>query len=288
MNLTAATTGGAGRDRADMWPRVLFSKHTPVGAVWTLPPFGRVRWCVAARSPVKPTRSFVARGRALRVDRRSSATPTRKNESPDPEQENKMIITLSSPKSGNGVTVTAALLALTASISQHTTIVDLAGDQLSALGVTAVGHRQIEVTAQLTVIDAATDTTDEQHRQITECETQGELVIIDAGRADHPIHDLLDADTRRLWVLRCCYLTLRRAASATYRPDEIIMVREPQRALHERDVEQALGVKVTAIIDLDPGIARAVDAGLLAARPPRHASAALRHLLQPTLEAKAS
>jgi hypothetical protein len=199
-----------------------------------------------------------------------------------------MIITLSSPKPGNGVTVTAALLALTASATQHTTIIDLAGDQLPALGETDDSHRQIEVTADLTVIDATNDTTAEQHQQIIDCETRGDLVIVDAGRADHPIHDLLHGDTRRVWVMRCCYLTLRRAVTATPRPDEIIMIREPQRALNQRDIEQAVGVKVTTVIDLDPGIARAVDAGLLAARLPRRAGAALRLLVRPTVEMRAS
>jgi hypothetical protein len=199
-----------------------------------------------------------------------------------------MIITLSSPKPGNGVTVTAALLALTASTTQHTTIIDLAGDQLPALGETDDGHRQIEVTADLTVIDATGDTTAEQHRQIIDCEAQGELVIVDAGRADHPIHALLDTNTRRVWVMRCCYLTLRRAVTATPRPDEIIVIREPQRALNQRDIEQAVGVRVAMAIDLDPGIARAVDAGLLAARLPRPTAAELRQMLRPNVEMRAS
>jgi hypothetical protein len=199
-----------------------------------------------------------------------------------------MIITVSSPKPGTGVTVTAALLAITASTTQHTTIVDLAGDQLSALGVTAVGHRQIEVTSQLTVIDASADTADEQHRQIIECETNGELVIVDTGTADHPIHDLLGTNLRRVWVMRACYLTVRRAVAATHRPDEIILIREPQRALGQRDIEQAVGVKVAMVIDIDPDIARAVDAGLLATRMPRRAAAAMRQMAQPSNETKAS
>jgi hypothetical protein len=199
-----------------------------------------------------------------------------------------MIITLSSPKPGNGVTVTATLLALTASTTQHTTIIDLAGDQLAALGTTEADRRQIEVTSHLTVIDATGDTADEQHHQIIESEAQGELVIVDAGRADHPIHALLNGDTRRVWVMRCCYLTLRRAVTATSRPDEIIVIREPQRALNQRDIEQAVGVRVAMVIDLDPGIARAVDAGLLAARLPRPTAAELRQMLRPNVEMRAS
>jgi hypothetical protein len=42
------------------------------------------------------------------------------------------------------------------------------------------------------------------------------------------------------------------------------------------------------VIDLDPGIARAVDAGLLAARLPRPTAADLRQMLRPNVEMRAS
>jgi hypothetical protein len=190
-----------------------------------------------------------------------------------------MIITFSSPKPGTGVTVTAALAAITASTTRHVTIVDLAGDQLSALGITAVEHRQIEVTDRLTVIDATTDPVDEQHQAITAAHQRDHLVTVDAGASDHPIHDLLP-NARRVWVIRACYLTLRRAVATTRRPDEIVLIHEPGRALTDRDIEHTLGSTITAIIDIDPAIARAVDAGLLPARPPRTATAALRPLTE--------
>jgi hypothetical protein len=188
-----------------------------------------------------------------------------------------MIITFSSPKPGTGVTITAALAAITASTTRHVTIVDLAGDQLSALGVTAIGHHHIEVTNRITVIDATTDPTGEQHQAITDAHQRDDLVIVDVGAAGHPVHDLLP-DARRVWVLRACYLTLRHAVATTHRPDQIVLIREPGRALTERDIEHTLASTVTAVIDIDPAIARAVDAGLLAARPPRTATAALRPL----------
>jgi hypothetical protein len=83
-----------------------------------------------------------------------------------------------------------------------------------------------------------------------------------------------------VWVIRACYLTLRRAVATTQRSDEIVLVREPGRALTERDIEHAVSSTVTAVIDIDPAIARAVDAGLLAARSPRTAAAALRSLTE--------
>jgi hypothetical protein len=81
-----STVSPADRDEGRDPGECVVHHDTLPGEVWTLPPDGRVRWCVAARLPVKPTRSFVTRGQALRVDRRSSATPTRKNESPTPNR----------------------------------------------------------------------------------------------------------------------------------------------------------------------------------------------------------
>ena len=52
-------------------------------------------------------------------------------------------------------------------------------------------------------------------------------------------------------------------------PRPVVLLREPQRALTAVDVELAVGAPVVATIDVDPAVARAVDAGLLVGRPPR-------------------
>jgi hypothetical protein len=80
-----------------------------------------------------------------------------------------------------------------------------------------------------------------------------------------------------LLVIRPCYLALRRAVALPVRPSGVVLVREPGRALTKRDVEDALGVEVRAELELDPQIARAVDAGLLARRLPRELAQRLRH-----------
>ena len=54
-----------------------------------------------------------------------------------------------------------------------------------------------------------------------------------------------------------------------WRPDGVVLVAEPGRALRVPDIERTLGVPVVATISHDPAVARAVDAGLLAARLPR-------------------
>ena len=77
--------------------------------------------------------------------------------------------------------------------------------------------------------------------------------------------------------MRPCFLALRRAVAAPVRPSGVVLVREPGRSLGRRDVEDALQVPVCAEVDLEPAVARAVDAGLLATRLPRSLAHALRH-----------
>jgi hypothetical protein len=93
-------------------------------------------------------------------------------------------------------------------------------------------------------------------------------VIVDAGTRPPP-PPLTDAADQTLLVTRPCYLALRRAVSTPDRPTGIVLVSEPGRALRAADVERAVGVPVVTQLDLDPAVARAVDAGLLAARLPR-------------------
>ena len=82
--------------------------------------------------------------------------------------------------------------------------------------------------------------------------------------------------THSLLVLRPCYLALRRAVSSPLRPSGVVLVREDGRALSELDIEAVLGVPVTARVRVSHAVARAVDAGLLAAHLPRSLSHDLR------------
>lgn len=69
-------------------------------------------------------------------------------------------------------------------------------------------------------------------------------------------------------VTRLCYLALRKAVAAEWKPSSIIVIREPGRALDVKDAERCLARSAVAIIDVDPAVARSIDAGLLAARMP--------------------
>ena len=100
-------------------------------------------------------------------------------------------------------------------------------------------------------------------------------VTIDAGTHVPPTALAARAD-RSLLVTRPCYLSLRRAVRSAVRPTGVILVDEPGRGLGPRDIEHAIGAPVEAIVSIDPSVARAVDAGLLASRLPRVMTRALR------------
>ncbi len=196
-----------------------------------------------------------------------------------------MITVLSSPKPGSGTTTTAALLALTIrqTTGGHAHIVDLCGDQPAVLGITIRPGSTTDVAARLTLHDLADATTDEQVAAICRLAQTAEDVIVDAGPSTHPIHPLLPASTVRCcWVLRPCYLALRKAMALTHRPNHVIMLDEIGRALTATDIETVTGTPVVATIDIHPLIARAIDAGLLTARPPQPAVTALTALIHGT------
>ena len=81
----------------------------------------------------------------------------------------------------------------------------------------------------------------------------------------------------RSWSPDACYLALRRAGSVPLRPTGVVLVVEPGRSLDRRDVEHRLGVPVVASVAVDPAVARAVDAGVLAVRLPRALAREVRH-----------
>ncbi len=106
----------------------------------------------------------------------------------------------------------------------------------------------------------------------------GDLGLAGDGHTplDHLRSALLDAAHTSLLVTRPCYLALRRAARSNVAADGVVLIREPGRSLDRSDVEGLLATPVVAEIDVDPAVARAVDAGLLARHAPRHLHRALR------------
>ncbi len=105
----------------------------------------------------------------------------------------------------------------------------------------------------------------------------GGHVWVDAGTGSPP-RDLADAVEHRWLVTRACYLSLHRAARGATRPTGVVLVDEPGRSLRRRDVERSAGASIVATIHLDPKVARAVDSGLLASRPPQTIRRELRRV----------
>jgi hypothetical protein len=188
-------------------------------------------------------------------------------------------------KGGSGTTVVAATLALSPGPAL---LIDLAGDLPAALGVPEPAGPGLHDWAASTAepdrlaaleIDATPDTglIAAGRRQIVATERWELLaerlhrdrrrVIVDAGTGEPP-HALLRAAERAWLVTRPCYLSLRAAVRQTARPNGVVLIDEPGRALGEFEVAAALGAPVVATLLVDPAVARAVDAGLVVARLP--------------------
>lgn len=116
--------------------------------------------------------------------------------------------------------------------------------------------------------------------------------VVDAGVLDHGDLDaragggvsagaaalaVVARAPRSILVIRSCYLALRRAQALPVTPTEVVLVHEPGRRLGRADVERAVAAPIVAEIPVDPLVANAVDAGLLAGRLPRSLERSLRH-----------
>ena len=71
------------------------------------------------------------------------------------------------------------------------------------------------------------------------------------------------------------------ALSPPRRADHVVLVTEPNRSLGPRDVADVLGAVPITVVPWDPAVARAIDAGLLAARLPRCLGNAVEQLVRP-------
>lgn len=209
--------------------------------------------------------------------------------------------TLYSVKGGSGTSVTAAALAATIGRNLDTgaRLLDLDGDARPILGLPAAlgdDRRAFDYldTGDLRDIDSATILAgyglglldgsgpiecDKRPLDVLLAHFDHTLldagpVVIDAGTIDPHRLDR-DARARRhlldstisVLVLRPCYLALRRALDFGHRPDLVVLIEEPGRALGVSDVRDVLGVEVFPL-PFDPAVARCVDAGLLGSRVP--------------------
>lgn len=224
-----------------------------------------------------------------------------------------MFVVCFSAKGGSGTTVVAAALTLLlADVEQPVLAVDLAGDLPAALGLAeppgpglhdwltadrdvgpaALSRLAVEVGPGAELVPCGNRLPTDRRPWSDRSERWDELAVWLAARDGHVVVDagscapgeLIDRADRALLITRPCYLSLRRAAASGVNPSGVVLIGEPGRALTRGDVSRSLGVDVVAEIPHDPTVARAVDAGLLAARLP----AALRRPLGPVTRAPAA
>lgn len=178
-----------------------------------------------------------------------------------------MTISIYAHKGGVGVTTVAAALAM---VEAHKRAWPHAADPVTILAERA----EIE---DLCAVLGAPQPTDGPDGSPQPCEV-GQLTLYDL-RCGSLIGEPPDfivgyrggAGVTRYVVSRCGYLEARKESRRPMREeraDGLILVMEPGRALTPRDMEAATGVPVVAEIPWDPAVARAIDAGLLAARMP--------------------
>jgi MinD-like ATPase involved in chromosome partitioning or flagellar assembly len=205
-----------------------------------------------------------------------------------------MLVACWSAKGGAGTTVVAATLAvLFARRSPHGALIaDLAGDVPAALGLTdaagpgiadwlaagpdvptdALGRLEHPAGEGLAVLPRGLGTLDDQRAEVLSAllASDDRPVIADCGTSPTGVALTVAAEaTRSILVTRPCFLSLRRAMATPLRPSEVVLLSEPGRALTRADVEDCVGAPVVTEVAVDPHVARAVDAGLLATRLPR-------------------
>lgn len=212
------------------------------------------------------------------------------------------------PKAGVGTSVLAAAVAIEASKTVPTTVVDFGGDLAQILGVEVDGrhgvndwlsatadvepealvHLHVEVAPNLTLLPAGTalpSSTVAVERAVALVEAlrrSEHRVIADvgvlAGMGD-PRAIMCVTGDRTTCVVRGCYLALRRFANLPVAVDDVVEIEEAGRALRTIDIEAVVGMAIAARIPFDPAISRVVDAGLLVSRLPRPLRRGVQDLL---------
>ncbi len=204
-----------------------------------------------------------------------------------------MFIACWSVKGGSGSTVAAASLALvlaSAGGGAGSLLVDLGGDCPAVLGLAeptgpgvgdwlmssadsvALAALEVPATANVQLLPRCSIPAEKPGRLLELAEillADPRPVVVDIGVLTSATTELAAAATVSLLVIRPCYLALRHAVAAAIKPSGIIVVEEPGRSLSSADIATIVGAPVVATVPLDPAIARAVDAGLLATRLPR-------------------
>jgi hypothetical protein len=211
-----------------------------------------------------------------------------------------LLFALWSPKGGSGTSVVAAACALVlARDAAGARLADLGGDQPAIFGLAADPEtgivdwlaagpeapadalERLAVTVAPGVALVPRGTADRALAPLPAAETGAALAValrdgpvptvVDAGTAAAPAaRALVEVADVSVVVLRGCYLALRRAVHSPLlaRAAGVVLVEEAGRSLGPSEVRDVLDRPVLARVPVRAPVARAVDAGVLAARLP--------------------
>ena len=202
-----------------------------------------------------------------------------------------MITVIYAHKAGQGVTTIAATLAmLTSTLRQRTLLIDTGTDLPAVLGLPTADRPGLAEYLTDTAVTLANITTPVRTNLdlITRGDTAPTLNASTYGLLTGGLdnYDTVIIDTApdasewtrhantRVLVTRPCYLALRHATGQR-RPDHLVVITEPGRALNVADIEAVTGTPVTATVPYAAEIARTIDAGNITTRVPRILSRAL-------------
>jgi MinD-like ATPase involved in chromosome partitioning or flagellar assembly len=212
-----------------------------------------------------------------------------------------MLVACWSSKGGAGTTVVAAVLAIVGAErdGRGALLADLAGDLPAVLGapepdgpglagwlaagedvpVDALGRLEQVVAPGVSLLPRGRGPLGADRAAVLSALLAADARVVVADCGNGPVGAagaVVAAADRSILVTRACFVSLRRAMEAPLRPSHVVLVAEPGRSLTRHDVATCLGVPVVAVVEVDPAVARAVDAGLLASRLPRGLARELR------------
>lgn len=222
-----------------------------------------------------------------------------------------MLVSCWSAKGGSGTTVVAVAIAtvLGGRSREGSLLVDLVGDCPTVLGLpepegpgmadwlaadaavpgAAVARLERSVTGSVRFVHRgrrAPSCPDRVGELIERLGADPRPVVVDVGVVlpgdddrDEVRRMFATSAASSLLVTRACFISLRRTLALPFKPTGIVLVEEEGRAFGRTDVEDILGVPVVASVPIDAAVARAVDSGLLACRPPACLDRSLQHVV---------
>jgi hypothetical protein len=217
-----------------------------------------------------------------------------------------MLVSFWSPKGGAGTSVFAAACSLL--LARHTDVrlADFGGDQPAILGCTgepspgltewlltgpdapadALDRLAVDVANGLTLLPRGehgpADASPEAGAALAVVLASDErITIADVAHADNAaLQAVVELSDMSIVIVPGCYLALRRAVRTplTSLASGVVVPLDKERSLGASDVSEVLRLPMLATVPVRPGIAAAVDAGVLGSRMPDGLARSARRL----------